>query len=322
MSAEVVGKYDKIRRVDTGIFSMNQALRNDVTNENGFPIRTITEIFGNPGLGKSTLSYYLAGEITRQVNPNGNIALLDIEGLDSEHLPKAISTGGFSGKVQIIEAIDNKGKPKSHESMLDEWITILDTPESVCGIVDSIGAISPIAERQAGIEEGFGAKRAVAVSRFVRKLMATIRESPEPKVALLTNHVHVAIGGVGHTTTGGVQLGFAAATRIYIYNSSKDTIKSNEEVIANVLVGRLEKLRYGGKGREFKFVIIPGRGCRPNLSAVIDCIDLEIATRGATVKIGEKSYGRISEIVQKDIEGDVEFFKPFHSALRQHETIK
>jgi RecA/RadA recombinase len=313
---EVIGAYDKIRRIDTGIFSMNQALRNDVTGENGFPIRTITEIFGNPGLGKSSLSYYLSGEITRQVNPTGTVALLDLEGMDSEHLPKAISTGGFSGKVQIVEAIDNKGKPKSHESMLDEWIDLLDTPEAVCGIVDSIGAISPISEREAGIEEGFGAKRAVAVSRFIRKLMATIRESPDPKVALLTNHVHVAIGGVGHTTTGGVQLSFAAATRIYIYNSSKDVIKSGDEVIANVLVGKLEKLRYGGKGREFKFVIIPGRGCRPLLTSVIDCITYEIATRGVTVKLGEKSYGRISEIVQKDIEGDVEFFAPFRNALK------
>jgi len=319
---EVIGAYDKIRRIDTGIFSMNQALRNDVTDETGFPIRTITEIFGNPGLGKSSLSYYLAGEITKQVKPDGSIALLDLEGLDSEHLPKAISTGGFSGKIQIVEAIDNKGKPKSHESMLDEWIDMLDTPESVCGIVDSIGAISPISERESGIEEGFGAKRAVAVSRFVRKLMATIRESPDPKVALLTNHVHVAIGGVGHTTTGGVQLGFAAATRIYIYNSSKDAIKQGDTVLSNVLVGRLEKLRYGGKGREFKFVISPGRGVRPNLCAVQDCVDLGIATRGAVVKIGETSFGRIGEIFQRDVDGDRDFFKPFHSALRQYETTK
>lgn len=313
---EVIGKYEKIRRVSTGLYSMDRALQNQVTGEIGFPVKTLTELYGNPGIGKSTLSYYLMGEIARQVNEAGHLVLCDFEGLDISHLPLALSTGGYSGKVHLVEVLDAKGKAKSHEDMIDEFIAMMDEKDNVCGMVDSIGAITPIAEVESGVAEGFGAKRAVVVARFIRKINTVVQESPTPKSIFLTNHVHTVVGGVGHSTTGGDQLKFAAATRIYLYNSSKDTIKSGDEILANVIVGKVEKLKFGGKGRDFKFVICAGRGVRPNLSAVQDCVDLELATRGAVVKIGEKSMGRISEIVQKDIEGDVEFFKPFKDALK------
>lgn len=316
--ANVIGNYDKIKRVSSSIFSLDQALRNDVTGETGFPLKTITEIYGNAGLGKSTFSYYLAGEVCKQLKPDGTIALLDFEGMDVDHLPRAISTGGFGGHVQVIEVLDNKGKPKTHEDMLDELVeSMYANDDTICSIVDSIGAVVPVPEREAGIEEGFGAKRAVVISKFVRKLNDAILSTKIPKIAIATNHIHQAIGGVGHNTSGGVQLTFAASVRIYIYNSSKDTIKSGDAVLANVLVGKIEKLRYGGKGREFKFVITPGRGVRPLLTSLIDAIDLGIVERGAVLKLDGKSLGRISDAVQHDIEEDRDYFKPIITELNK-----
>ncbi len=313
MTITIEGAYPKLQHVETGLYSLDRALAKGTTI--GMPLRVITEIYGNTHVGKSTLSYYLAGKI----RPSGTVLLCDFEGMDIEHLPIAMMPSGFDGTVKLIEAMDAKGKMKSHEDMLRELSNkFMELPDVNAGIVDSIGAIAPIFELESGIEEGMGAKRAVIVSRFVRRVLTSILGRTEASNLFVTNHSHSLIMSQGHTSSGGVTLHGLAATRLYLYPKTTDNIKSGDEVLAYCVGGVAEKLRYGGKGGQFKFFIIPGHGVRPRLTAIQDCVDLKLAERGSVLKIGDKSFGYISKAVQEDLDGNEDFFAPFYEALKAH----
>ena len=310
----VEGTHVPQTRIETGLYSFDNALSH--RGQYGYPTKSIMEIYGQAGIGKSTLSYFLAGKR----NPTGRILITDLEGIDTEYLPIATAPAKFDGVIEIVSAIDSKGKMRTHESMMGEMTNrVLTEPDTQAGILDSVGAILPVFENESEIGEGFGAKRAVIVAQFVRKATFTVNNKPEQPNIFVINHSHVVVsGGQGHQSAGGVALSYLGVVRLYLYNSSGDNIKSGDEVIANCVGGVVEKLRYGGRGRKFKVFIVPGFGIRPNLTAVQDACDLGLATRGAVVKIGDTSMGYISKLVEDDLEGRDEKFEPFFDALRKH----
>lgn len=310
---KVEGDYTEINRISTGLYSVDAAL--SFQNKMGLPLRTIVEIYGHEHIGKSTFAYYLSG----MMNPTGRILICDFEGLDVNYLPVATEPSGFDGTIEILRAVDNKGKMRSHESMLNEFTTRMLRDEDVsAGVIDSIGAILPTFEQASEIGEGFGAKRAVVVAQLARKGTHAVINKPTPSNIFIINHSHTVVsGGMGHQSAGGVVLKHLGAVRLYLYFSSRDHIKSGDEILAHAVAGNVEKLRYGGKGKTFKFMLIPGYGLRPNLTAIQDCVDLGLAERGAVVKIEDKSFGYISKLVEDDLEGRDEKFEPFFELLKK-----
>lgn len=305
-------------RVSTGLYSLDKAC--SFQNNLGYPLQIITEIYGQEHIGKSTFAYYLAGKISEQVNPQGTMVVCDLEGIDIQHLARAVGQGGFSGNIKLLDVLDAKGKMKTHENMMDEWLEFLKDNTVPCAMFDSLGAVVTTEELNSSVAEGFGAKRAVPIARLVRKaneIMLARKEQGFPLNLFFTNHSHQVISGIGHQSTGGAKVRFLSVIRMYLYFSSRDHIKSGDEVIAHTVEGRIEKLRYGGKGKTFKFVIVPGFGVRPNLTALIDCVDLGLATRGSTVKIEDKSFGYISKLVEEDLAGNDDKFQPFHDLLKE-----
>jgi len=319
MTVTIKGNYNPLERAQTGIYSLDYALSS--RGVLGIPLRIMTEIYGVTHVGKSTLAYYLAS----RVNQKGEVVLCDFEGMDVDHLKRAMEVAGFDGTVNIIEPINNKGKIRTDEEMLTELTDLMwDNNEITATILDSIGAIQTSEQRTTDIGEGFAGKRAISVGEFAIKMKTALIGRKTPAVAFVTNHAHAIMGGgYGHQSAGGKKLQHLVAVKLYIYNSAKDNIKSGDDVLALVQGGKVEKLRFGGKGGEFKFVIAPNYGVRPNLCALQDCVDLGLAERGAVVKIGDKSFGRISEVFQRDMDGDNDFFTPFYKALKEHyESIK
>ena len=307
---KIEGNIKELQRIQTDLYSLDVALSSKTAL--GIPAPAIVEVTGRQGVGKSTLCYHLAS----QLNPTGRIIMCDFEGIDIAYVRNAFEQEGFEGTLKIIEAMDSKGKLRSHEDMLNEITDEFLNPEVSAGIIDSIGAISPIFEVENDIEGGFGAKRASIVARFIRRFGKILYGMEQPRHLFVTNHIHEIIGGRGHQSAGGRGLEHAKIVSLYLYTSSAESIKSGDEVIADVVVGKCEKLRYGGKGRTFKFVTVPGYGVRTNLSALIDAVELGIVTRSAVVKIGDKSLGYISKLVESDLAGDDEAFTEIHEALK------
>lgn len=320
---KIEGNVAQLSRLPTDLYSLDVALGSPAMGALGIPVPGIIEIFGQTHVGKSTLAYHLAS----QINPTGRVILCDIEGLDIEYVKQAFEHEGFDGTLRVIDAMDSKGKMRPHEDMLDDLTEEFYKPEVSAGIVDSIGAISPISEIESKIEEGFGAKRAVTVARFVRRLNVPLKGMELPRPLFVINHAHTVVGGGhGHQASGGVALGHLKIASLYLYPKSIANIKSGDDVLAYAIEGKVEKLRYGGRGRTFQFVTVPGRGVSRNLSALLDCVALELVERGAVVKSKDKSYGYISKLVEQDIAGDDEAFADFHQMLKEqregwHDTV-
>jgi len=315
MPVIIEGNYQTPERIQTGLFSLDEALSNPATKERGYPAKSIIEIYGNQGIGKSTLTYFLAGKRSL----SGRILLCDLEGVDPSYLPNAVGETGFDGTIEIIDSINNKGKKRSHEEMLNELTDRTLSEEEVnVGILDSVGAILPTFENESEIGEGFGAKRAVIVAQFSRKATYTVNNKDTQPSMFVVNHSHMAVGGgYGHHSAGGVALSHLGAVRLFLRYATRDFIKSGDDVLAYVIEGTVEKLRYGGKGRKFKVAYVPGFGVRPNLTALIDCVDLGLAERKATVKVGDISLGYVSKLVEEDLSGNDDVFAPLHEALQK-----
>ena len=63
MPVEVIGDYESIPRMRTGLLSLDLALGNPNRSLLGAPLRSMYELYGNEHVGKSTLAYYLAGKV-------------------------------------------------------------------------------------------------------------------------------------------------------------------------------------------------------------------------------------------------------------------
>jgi recombination protein RecA len=318
MAIKVMGDYPKISRFESGLFSLDSALRS-TSGELGLPLRSIYEIYGFPGVGKSSLSYYLAGKTASVIKSDSRIELCDLEILDPDYVLASLEHAGFEGTINFMGRRDAKGKKRSHEEMVQELASNLELDAVSVAVLDSIGAIVPIAEVEGEIGEANMGKRAKLVAQMTRRAILNLRDLLIPKNMYIVNHVASIIGGRGFTTPGGEAPKFLGAIRLMI---SQDEVITNskDEMIAFVSKGRVDKLRYGSRGRLFKFVVIPGYGVSKELTALIDCVDLGLATRKSVVKIGETSMGHLSKLVESAQTGYSKTFQPFFDALDEYKA--
>ena len=313
----VEGEVPTVDRFPTGLWSLDRALGQN--GQWGAPLRSIYEIYGYPHVGKSSLSYYLAG----CVRPKGKIVIADVEGtMDGAYLKSCVAQSGFQGTIKIVDYADKKG-PRHHEAMIQEAADALYDDEEVnASVLDSIGMIQPIMEREGDLEEAFVGRRALIVSKWSRRVSAWLRAASSPKATFVVNHVNPIIGGRGHVTPGGQALKYAASVRLMMYRT--ETLDESDGTF--VAECKVEKLRYGGvaKDRKALVAIVPGLGISPDLTAMLDCVSLGLAKREASVKAmvrGEwQSVGRIGSLLEAARSGDHGRFEPFREALEMYDA--
>lgn len=322
-NVNVVGNYPSLARYRTGLFSLDMALRDGA--KVGVPMRTIMELYGYTNVGKSTLSYYLAGKLTGE----GNVSICDVEYCDRDYVAKCMETSGLQGEVKLIDTHDDKGKPRSHEEMLRENAVDLYDDDFGASILDSIGLVTPNVEmdvilnpKEKELGQAFMGKRAKLIGQYSRALQAALRNKQRPSLGILISHVHSVMGGRGHVSAGGETKGFAAATRIMMWPEktyfprNKDGTDDTNNVLGFLVAGQVEKLRYGGRGRKFRFYIVPGYGVHEGASAMFDCLEYGFAESKATVKIGDKSFGYLSAtLLSAAAEGNTRKFTAFQEEL-------
>lgn len=310
----ITGNYPTLVRARTGLASLDLALR--TRGDIGLPLRTITEIYGHPNVGKSTLAYYLAGKVAE----TGVVPICDLEMLDREYLSVTFSNAGFKGEVRIMDSTNDKGKPIDHESMLMAWSAALYDEEAGAAVLDSIGGIQPLAEASGDFGEAFMGKRAKLVAQVARALTSNLRNKNRPSAAFVVNHVHGILGGRGHASAGGETLKYHAATRIMLWTEKVWTVSDDDPTPLGFQVrGTLEKFRYGPRGRKFQFYIVPDYGVHVGVSALMDCLELGLAESKTTVKLDGKSLGYIKkDFLAYALEGKTRKFEPFLEALENY----
>jgi len=305
---EIRGEAPKVERLRTGWYSFDRAFINS-EGDIGFPIGKGLELYGPNASGKSTVAYSLAGIVAK--SQKEDIALADLEGFDPDYLSAILEHKGFDGIIELISE-------KTDEDILDELIKKL--YENCCvGILDSIGAIAPIAEVEGEIGERNMGQRAFNMAQFSRKGVRLLRESKVPRTIIATNHAYPRIGGLGKDTPGGEVKKYLFSMRI---DMKRVWTKSGEVEFPDgsyVIEGMVAKNRWGIRKRKFNLFILSGKGVDKNLTAVYDCLVLKLAKKSRVIKIEDTSYGYLKDIVREARNNNTMFFEPFFELLAKHE---
>lgn len=312
MPVEIESDEGEITRSVSGLWSLDLALANQ--KDIGLPLRAAYMIYGYEHTGKSTLSYFLASKVRAQ----GEIDVVDLEGLDKIYVKRVIGAGGFDGKVKILPMIDKEtGKLRMDAEMLEELADrMLEIENLSAGVFDSISSFASTQEREGELGEAFMGRRAFDLGQFYRRVMRPLRASEKPKALFVVNHKFQVMGGMGHTTAGGQTPRNLSAVILHIQRDSLDELPDGRSVL--ISRGEVKKLRFGGPGRTFRFAIVPDVGIHLGLTAMYDCIEEKLAERGTTLKLKGKSLGRISKLFESAVEGKESTFEPFLEVLAKH----
>lgn len=300
MTINLIGTVRQTYRLRTGFWSFDKAFegRDGVM---GFPVRAMAEVYGSWGVGKSTLVYTLAGKIATALE--SGIAVADIEDhFDPPFITAILEHAGFSGDVY------NATGDQSDAGKLEDMSDKLKSNDYCVGIVDSIGAISPISEVEGGFEDANMGRRAKLTAVLSRRIIHLSNTATKPRVVFCCNHVHPIMGGRGGTaTSGGKVKEYLSTTRIKL--SNKENFSDGSFLIG----GKVDKNSFGYSKREFILFNLAGWGIHPGLTAVYDCLALGLAKQSRTVKLGDKSFGYMKAII--DGADDMDMFVPFQDAL-------
>lgn len=304
---KLVGTSKPIDRIMTGFHTFDRAFRNQA-GDIGFPMRGIIELAGPTGCGKTTMTLSLAGRIGKIREQN--IAFADIEGFEPNLMTTIIENTGFGGELHLIDEVTDE---KTLASLAD---TVFSEKLPFCvGIFDSIGALSPLAEKEGDLGEANMGRRARLLAQFSRKVNHRILNAKEGRVFFFINHLHPIMGGRGLTSPGGETIKYITTIQMRIRQCEQWDDGSY------ALEGTVRKNRFGFKNSKFYFVVLSGYGIHSGLTALYDGYKLGIVDRKRTVKIvDDKSYGYLQAIFDEARNGNDEFFTPFHSALESVDT--
>jgi len=308
---EIIGDAPKVERLITGLYSFDRAFVNR-KNEIGFPLGKGLELYGVTHIGKSTIVYSLAGIVAKHLG--GNIALADLESFDPDFLSDVLSLSGFTGTVRYINENDDK-EMLGDERTLKTLVSILREKDYSVGILDSIGAISPISEQQGDIGDANWGRRGQIMAQFSRKCLKVQRDNPGKKSIFAVNHYYPRMSGYGYLTPGGEVKNYIFSMQVHIQRVK--IIKSQENTFADgsyIIKGTVKKNRWGLKDKEFYLFILSGRGIHLGLTAVYDCLKLGLATRRKDIKMDDESYGTLKTMITKEWDNQ-EFFQPFIDKL-------
>lgn len=311
--------FESTNRILTLCHSLDWALGDHLGNV-GYPIKSVTEVYGAKGTGKTTLCTSLMGMIASRLQKN--VTLLDWEGQSKETIEGILSAQNFYGTVNYLLNVSDE----SPEDTLERFVSEIKNEEQNVGMMDSLGAFTPSALIEGKIGDANMGVMAREIGQFVSKVLHFSRQAEEPGAIFLTNHLHPKIGSMvtGQDTSGGEKKKFLAHIRIdvkrtYIANSA---VSFGESYL---LKGHVDHNRFGFDKRDFYVFILGGQGIHVGLTALWDCVMKKVATlssksigAGNVVSLDGKSYGKIGYIIEHRND-DSEFFVPFQNALRENE---
>jgi recombination protein RecA len=195
-----------LKRMPTGYGALDDVL------EGGLPRGRITEIYGPPGAGKTSLALRLCATT---IAGGGVAAVVDVDhGIERSTLERA----GVEPSRLVV------ARPRGGEDALQIVEELLTASAADVVVVDSVAALVPRAELAAKAGDAPAAHHARLMSQALRRL--TLQAARAKAVLVFTNQLRRTWGddGVGSdVTTGGHALPYAAATRLSVTRSGRQT---------------------------------------------------------------------------------------------------
>lgn len=234
-------KPTKQEAIPTGSIQLDVAL-----GIGGLPKGRIIEIYGPEASGKTTLALHVAAECQRK---GGMVAFID-----AEHALDASYAANIGVKMDELAL----AQPDSGEQGLDMVETLIDTNEVDLIIVDSVAALTPVAELEGEMTDQQMGLHARMMSKGLRKI--TAKASKSKTTIIFINQIRLKIGfvmGNPETTTGGNALKFYASTRLDVRRNKKDKADHTKEGIMKV---KVVKHKAGVPFKEVEIPVVYGQG--------------------------------------------------------------
>lgn len=166
----------------------------DILGEGGIPQGRVIELYGPESGGKTTIAYYLCGQIqktkiryidknNREIERMGQVAFID-----AEHAvdPTYARVQGFDINESVFV------QPDYGEQALDIAIKLAESGEVDFIVVDSVASLVPLAELEAGMSEQQMGLQARLLGKAMRKLVGVLHK--KNCTLLLINQVRMKIG--------------------------------------------------------------------------------------------------------------------------------
>lgn len=302
------------QRILTDDYLFDKALR-DRRGNRGVPLRSLMEIYGKKGVGKTTFGTWLVGRVARELDTD--IDYCDLEGQSRETLEDILDATGFHNSVNMV--MIRAGE--TPEKMLDRWLDAVNKSSNMA-VFDAIGAYTSSAEFKGKLTDRNMGERAFIMGRVAGRLIRFVAESDTGRIIAMLNHEHPNLGPMarGTITGGGEKKKYLSHVRIRLTDGYLGKSLINYEV-GYLLKGKIDNNRYGYDKGVFYPFIIKGAGVHLGLTSMFECIATKVAsvsadsiTAGTSVKMDGTNYGKIGDILD---DRDKFNFLPFLNALKQ-----
>lgn len=296
----IIAYADSIEEVDvikSGLFL------DKLTGIGGIPRGAITEIFGDEGIGKSSVCLQL---VAAAQGAGLRCLWADVEW---SYTPAyAVMLGVDNSKLGLI-------RDELAESVLDTIEDAVRSGEWDLVILDSIGGILPRAEAEKGAEGKTIGGQAGLIAKFCRKVVPQLSMN---NVALVViNHAFTDIMSGKLLTSGGKKLAYHKSLSIRLKQKQGVSVKQGDRKVGKVVIGEVRKNKVGGtEGLELDGTLVFGTGFSVGADILQEAIDKEvIVKKGTTYFFGEEKLGVGLQRVRKMVEDDAALADRIKKAL-------
>ena len=288
----IIAFADSISDVDvipTGLFL------DKLTGIGGIPRGVITEIFGDEGIGKSSLCLQIVASAQKQ---GLKCLWADVEWSYSPRYAESLGVG--NSKLGLL-------RERFAEDILDSIEEAVDTGEWDLVVLDSVGGILPKAEAEKDSEGRTIGGQASLIAKFCRKVVPLLSIHNVALVAI--NHAYTEV--MGHSagklmTSGGKKLAYHKALSIRLKTKQGVSLKQGDRKVGKVVVAEVRKNKLAGtEGLELDGQLLFGEGFSASADLLSDALDKGvIVKRGTTYYLGEEKLAVGLSKVRQAIEAD------------------
>lgn len=313
MAISFVGKYNTGRkrlRMFPFLSSFDIAVGGKLErDELGIITRQGIMISGLTNVGKTTIATSIAARLANQLGSDITFARIDT--FDEQTFEDILTANKFDGKVSLV-------LEDSDEETVDMLWSDYNRDKENYGVavLDSIWAVSPVAEQEGQSGDRNVASRANLINPWAAKMHHATIKAKNEKVWICTNHRLQTIGGqfTGDYVPGGRKVGGMTSLHIKISQAymKKAAVTFPQ---GRLLAGKVTKNNFGRPDTEFSLFVRGGYGIHDGMTALYDCISLGYAHIDRSVILdGEKQKG--IKYYLENLEDD-SVFTPYYDFLNQ-----